>query len=164
MLAVLIGPFWFHALLQDFYQLKSNKCEYFKEPVNYVDLLSLFLIPFLIIQSFESFNVVDIDKLRVYASVASCLIVVKVFDWLRLFGNTSFYILLMTETLYDIRYFIVLIFLCLAMFGIPMVVLNQNRSDDNSVISKTFDFWFIDMMINQYLLALGEFASLDAFE
>jgi hypothetical protein len=88
----------------------------------------------------------------------------KVFDWLRLFGKTSFFILLMTETLWEIRYFMVLIFLTLAMFGIPMAVLNQNREEDQNVISKTFDLWIIDMIINQYLLALGEFTSLGEFD
>ena len=71
--------------------------------------------------------------------------------------------MLMTETIKDIRYFIVLIFLTLAMFGIPMVVLNQNRDEDHAVIPKIFNLWIVDMMINQYLLALGEFSSLEMF-
>ena len=106
---------------------------------------------------------VAIGNLRVLASISSCLIVTKFFDWLRLFGKTSFYIMLMTETIKDIRYFILLILLTLAMFGIPMAVMNQNRSEDHAVIPKIFDLWMIDMMLNQYLLALGEFSSLEMF-
>ena len=44
------------------------------------------------------------------------------------------------------------------MFGVPMVMLNLNRVEDNSVVDEPFGFWGINMLLNQYLLALGEFS------
>ena len=83
--------------------------------------------------------------------------VLKVFDWLRLFEPTAFFILLVEQTLKDIRFFIILILLALLMFGFPFVILNQNRFDGDEIIEKSIDNWVIDMIINQYLLALGDF-------
>ena len=43
------------------------------------------------------------------------------------------------------------------MFGMPMVMLNLNRADNNQVVDEVFGFWGLDAFLNQYLLALGEF-------
>ena len=48
-------------------------------------------------------------------------------------------------------------------FGLPMAILNMNRTDDTQVIKDPFSFWLPNMVINQYLLALGEF-EFDGFE
>ena len=51
-----------------------------------------------------------------------------------------------------------LIVISLLIFGIPMVMLNLNRTDDeNEVIDDVSPFWLPNIMLNQYLLALGEF-------
>lgn len=63
----------------------------------------------------------------------------------------------MEQTLKDIFSFLALILTALAMFGVPMVILNLNRNEETQVIQKVFDLWFIDMLLNQYLMALGEF-------
>lgn len=91
------------------------------------------------------------------AAIASSLVILKVFYWLRLFEFTSFYILLLKKTLWDIRIFMILLIVALATFGIPMVILNFNRENENQVVEGIFDFWILNMFINQYLLALGEF-------
>ena len=49
---------------------------------------------------------------------------VKLFDWMRLFDNTSFYILLLQETLIDIGPFMLLFGLSLTMFGAPLTMLS----------------------------------------
>ena len=56
----------------------------------------------------------------------------------------------------------ILILTALATFGVPMIILNLNLDADSQVVDEVFDFWLVDMLLNQYLLALGEF-SLDNF-
>ena len=75
------------------------------------------------------------------------------FDWLRLFENTAFFVLLMIETLADIKDFMVLIMVSLLMFGLPMTILNNNRGELDSVQDAPIGFWIIDMIIGQYFLA-----------
>ena len=72
------------------------------------------------------------------AAIASCLVVIKVFYWLRLFEYTAFYILLLKKTLIDIRIFMILLFVALATFGIPMIILNFNRGKDNEAVEGLF--------------------------
>ena len=72
------------------------------------------------------------SSVRVFASVASMMIILKVFDWLRLFEATAYIILLVKHTLIDIGYFMIVILFALLMFGFPMVILNQNRSSEES--------------------------------
>ena len=83
--------------------------------------------------------------------------ILKTFDWMRLFAGTAIYVRLVKTTIIDIGYFMLLFFTSLFMFGVPMVILNKNRYEDELVIEETFDFWPADMFINQYLMALGEF-------
>ena len=47
----------------------------------------------------------------------------------------------------------------LLIFGIPMVMLNINRTSylDEEFIASVSPFWLVNIMINQYLLSLGEF-------
>ena len=67
------------------------------------------------------------DWLRIMAAIAACCLLAKIFDWLRLFEQTAFYILLMIETLKDVSSFLILLVTALMMFGVPMIMLNLNR-------------------------------------
>ena len=66
------------------------------------------------------------------------------------------------QTTKDIAAFLGLLFISLMMFGIPMTMLNSSRTDDLALIEQRFSFWIPNMLINQYLLILGEF-NLDNF-
>ena len=123
-----------------------------------VDFFGLSLTALVVTCSIPNVPLLHIDDLRQIAAITSCLVTFKLFYWLRLFENTAFYILLLKQTLKDIKIFIVLIFVALATFGIPMIILNFNRQEENKVVDGLFSFWFLNMMINQYLLALGEFS------
>ncbi len=56
-----------------------------------------------------------------------------------------------------------LILVALTMFGVPMLILDGNRNEINAVIEAPTGIWVFDVLINQYLLALGEFNK-DQFE
>ena len=79
-------------------------------------------------------HLVNVENLRVVASIASCNILIKMFDWLRLLEATAFYIMLLEHTMKDVVPFMVLIGVALCMFGIPLVIINQNRAEANSAI------------------------------
>lgn len=52
---------------------------------------------------------------------------VKSFYWLRLFGKTSFFVRMISETLYDIKYFLILFIFILMTFGNAMLILSSDR-------------------------------------
>ncbi len=130
--------------------------EYFREGWNLVDMMNLPLTALVIVTSFEPFFIFDIEILREIAAVAGFFLIVKFFDWLRVFEPTAFYVLLMLETIKDTRVFIILILFALMMFGIPLSILNENRTSDDEIVESPIGFWVFDMLLNQYLLALGE--------
>ena len=63
----------------------------------------------------------------------------------------------------DIAAFLGLLSISLMMFGIPMTMLNNSRTDELALVDQKFSFWIPNMLINQYLLILGEY-NLDHFE
>ena len=124
-------------------------------------MLSLSLSFFVVICSIQvDQNRVSNEVLRVLAAFASFFTMIKFFDWLRLFEGTAFYIRLIMETLADIGAFLLILVLALLTFGIPMYMLDLNRSDidDNHVIDPVFGFWGMNALLNQYFLSLGEFS------
>ena len=116
----------------------------------------------IVVSSVPNDSLIQLEILRPMASIASCALLMKVFDWLRLFEPTAFYIKLVQETLWDIKAFLILIVTALATFGIPMIILNLKLDEESQVVDEVFGFWLVNMLLNQYLLALGEF-SLDNF-
>ena len=102
-------------------------------------------------------NLIDIQTLRLMAAYACFNIVAQIFNWLRLFEGTAFYIMLLVDTLRDVQAFLVLIVASLTWSGLPMVMLNLNRDENHEILDGTFGHWIPDMLLNQYFLALGEF-------
>ena len=105
---------------------------------------------------------ISFETLRVIAAIASCANLIKVFDWLRLFSGSSFYMMLIQKTLGDITDFLIIFVVALITFGLPLNMLDLNRSDAKPLIEPVFGFWLVDTISNQYLLSLGEFASLES--
>ena len=70
---------------------------------------------------------IELDMMRVIASLASCLLIIKLYDWLKLFTTTAFYIRLIEITLYDITGFLIIFIIALLICGIPLTILDMNR-------------------------------------
>ena len=126
----------------------SDGFEYLHSSWNWVDMIYLSLTVLVIVASFEQFAFLEIETLRAFASIAGCLLMLKIFDWLRLFDTTAEYVLLIKETIIDTGVFIILIFVSLMMFGIPMIILNENRDDTNAINEGPIGIWFFDALID----------------
>ena len=87
-----------------------------------------------------------------------------VIDWLRLFGNTSFYVTLITRTMSDISYFVIIQLALLYYIGIAvyMLQLDADPASEDYIVEPVFNNFLVDSVLNQYLLILGEF-HLDGF-
>ena len=82
--------------------------------------------PVTVLLSLQNEPLILIDTVTILASMSSFAMLLNGFNWLRLFDSTSFYILLLSETIKDITPFMILFLLSLMMFGIPMLLLNLN--------------------------------------
>lgn len=129
---------------------------------NLMDIIGLLLVAFVLIVTIAGVYPISVESLRIIAAFASFFTLVKIIDWLRLFEETAFFYYLVEVTLYDIRYFVVLLMTALLMFGVPLVFLDANSMSEKELIEGIFGFWVLDLIYNQYLLSLGEFG-LDNF-
>ena len=74
----------------------------------------------------STFTGASLTTLSLMAALSSFTLLVKAFDWMRLFDSTSFYILLLQETIADVQVFIVIFIQSLFLFGVPLVILSRN--------------------------------------
>ena len=128
---------------------------------NVLDMFGLATTFFLMLVIIFGISFIPWGILRILAALATCSNLLKIFDWLRLFQGTSFYILLIANTLRDIKEFFVIFLLSLITFGMPLHMLDLNRDEDNLLVDSSFGFWPLDLIYNQYLLSLGQFDSLE---
>ena len=134
--------------------------DHFTSIWNWNDLFALGLTLFVILATIQvDQNHISNDVIRVLSAFALYFTMIKIFDWLRLFDGTAFYVHLILETLLDITSFLLILGLTLLTFGLPMHFLNLNRSesDENTIIDSFSPLWGLNVVINQYFLALGEF-------
>ena len=69
----------------------------------------------------------DKSNERLVATFAIFVLWIKIFDWLRLFEQTSFYMLLVRQTLHDMWSFVVIYLFGLGMVGSSMYMLELNK-------------------------------------
>ena len=113
---------------------------------NLNDMIRLTLCPLIVICSIPNDPLISLETLRILAAIATFSMILKMYDWMRLFEATSFYILLIEVTIKDISGFLMLLCLALTMFGVPMIMLDLNRS--NKVVEEEFSFWLSNLLIN----------------
>ena len=137
----------------------NSLLEHFDNFWNYNDAVWLTLCPFVVIFSMPKELMISSGLLCTMSAFATFSMLIKVMDWMRIFSFTSFYIFLILQTLKRISAFLLLVILSLLIFGIPLVMLDMNRIilNEGEAIPEVSSFWLPNILINQYLLALGEF-------
>ena len=130
--------------------------------INIADLGQYTLTFSLVVLSLFEVDFPSYEHRRVFASILVFILWAKILDWMRMFDSTAFYIKLVFATVKGIWSFLLIYFVILISFGCAMICLSMNRDDsDSQIIESYFNNWFIDSVINQYLLGLGEFSDLD---
>ena len=64
---------------------------------------------------------------------------------------------LIQETLSDIGYFLILFLFILMTFGNALMIMGEGRGDEDAIYQNFFGIGFVDAVLNQYMLSLGEF-------
>ena len=97
--------------------------------------MQLFTMLGIILKNLFSEENDDKSNLRIVAAFSVLLLGIKFFDWLKLFGATSFYIRLLNETFDEIAAFMYLFFAALFMFGCSLYLLSLNQAaTDKSIL------------------------------
>ena len=83
----------------------------------------------------------------------------RLFKWMRLFPELSYYTRLLSETMWDIRYFMILLVLVISTFSNIIFILNAHQipHGGQALYSSKINSTILDAWISHYLLGLGEF-------
>ena len=84
-------------------------------------------------------------------AIAGFVLVMKVFDWLRINDSTAFYILLIEKTMEDISAFMVLLFVTISMFSMPQTILKAIEISDPDPWDEDSDKIWGSEVLNQFL-------------
>ena len=98
---------------------------------NVIDLMALVCTFFVNVHIYFKMHYIDIDALRVVAAVGSWSLLFKIYDWLRLYSATAFFAELLFRSIKDIKFFIGLLMVSLWTFGVPMLLISMNWSDES---------------------------------
>ena len=121
--------------------------EHFSSPYNWLDIVQLSSTLWITIANMQEGGSDAKSTHRVVAAFSIFIIWFKLFDWLRLFEETAFYLKLVFKTLSDIGTFIVLFMVGLAMFGSSMLMLQYNDTK-TELITSHFNFFLIDIALD----------------
>ena len=112
-------------------------------------MTGLLLTLFVIVCGLDDSLVSEEEILRQVSAFASLCILLKTFDWLRLFEGTAFYVQLVQATLIDIAAFMILLICSLLIFAMPMGFLTLNSiGAETEVVNSVFGVWLLDSMLN----------------
>lgn len=170
--------FTLYFLWYELRQVQQNRLLYVFDPFNIIDISSATMNTLVITSYGWGLSFLNDDTARLFAAISCVLMWFKLFYWMRLFGNTSYYIRMVVDTIADVLVFLILFFSILFTFGNAMYILNYNRMPtqaeiaadptiDNSdayLITEHFPSPIFNIFINQYLLSLGEFETLGAYD
>ena len=93
-----------------------------------------------------TYDLTDSWGLVILPSIASFLMVIQFFYWLSLFQSTSFYVTMLVESFKDIRYFGLMVFLCIFSFANAILLINKLQE----TVSRQLDEESVDLIEEKF--------------
>ena len=121
------------------------------------DLVHLVIVFIMHLSNFMGVGRIGLGPASILAAFAVFSLIIKFYEWLRIFEKPAFYIYLIGQTIDEIKAFIILYITSLLLFGFPLLMLNFYSYADLPVYESLSGISLIDALMNQYYLGLGEF-------
>lgn len=113
------------AILVELKQIVEAKFLYFTSFWNNVYLFSKCFAIFIVVEHGCKTNNISHETIIQLASFQTVILWLMVFYWVRVFPELAFYVKMITETMVDIFYFMIMLILVIMMFANGMYVLNR---------------------------------------
>jgi len=139
-------------------QLFGKGLTYFLDFWNVFDCASFILNTLLVVNHLGEFELFEKNTIVVLCFVSMTIMWMKLFQRFRLFDSTSFYMRLIQETLWSIRYFFLIYVVTNLMFANATYILNHTRTDENQINTRAFNNQISDAILSQYMVSLGDFS------
>ena len=129
-LATLFFCLWVFFIQIELNQGMQDIGQYLKDYWNYIDIgsaaLNLVFMLFLIVDTVTVSATISTVTIRTVGALAVFFMWIKLFYWLRLFRMTAHFITLISQTIWEIRVFTLMLFVVLGAFANFFFVLNNN--------------------------------------
>ena len=144
------------------FQIKYKGSNYLKSVWNFIDLLSIILNAFLLVDRFA--EMISPEAAVRLAFVAVSLMWLTFIYWLRIFDYTTFYFDLIWQTILDMIPFFLIFTLIIIGCGNATYILNANRvqgdigDEGDSLYAESFTegLGFFDAILNQFIVSIGQ--------
>jgi hypothetical protein len=161
-LTAMISLLWFCFAGLEARQLYLLRTSYIQDFWNWLDLASLILNALFVVQLnidlVTQRAVVGAVWIRTVGAVCCFLLWIKMFYWMRLFRESSHFIVLISTTLYDIRVFVVMLLIIIVAFANLFFVINNNSKGlANPYLKPHTKSSIMNALLDMYLLGLGSF-------
>lgn len=120
-------------------QLFTKGLRYFIEFWNLFDCASFGLNTVLMLNHLFVYNWFERETIVVCSFLAMFCMWWKLIYWFKLFTPTSFYIRLVIQTIWGIRYFFIIFIFILMMFANSIFILDRNRSSNDKLFTAAFE-------------------------
>ena len=147
------------AIVEQMQMKESGFLNHFLNIYNWIDSAHLIMNIIFIAFTLFDFEFMDANKQRTWAAISICFLWLKLFDWMRLFDGTAFFMRLLGDTIWDIKYFLVIMFIVYEGFGSAFHIIDMSRqaNEEGSIMTYLARMWFVNSFQYTYLLGLGEF-------
>jgi hypothetical protein len=96
----------------------------------------------------------DIDKLTQAASLATFLLWVLMLYWIRLSSGMSFYVDIVMNSLYDIKYFLFMLILMILTFSNALIILDYSNKDEYEESMNSYESFITDVSGNAFFSSM----------
>ena len=115
---------------------------------NFNDAFWMTVSPIIVFAATSEVFWIPRESLVTMSALVAFAMMIKMFDWMRLFSNTAHYITLIGETLKDSWSFMFILVANLMMFGVPLSIIDLNRTEGNDIIQGDFNNWIVNDFMN----------------
>lgn len=156
-LGIVTFVFWIQECYLEFIQLMGHvgkrnklKCDmnFFLsiDIFNLNDKCQLTALLILLVTNLINVSLLGLGNVSILSAFVTFSLILKFYEWLRIFEKPAFYIRLIAETIKDVRAFFILFVAALMMFGAPLIMLNFYRWQDKPVYDSLQSGWLIDSL------------------
>ena len=131
-------------------QIAHRKIDFFLDIQSYLEIISLLLNTFILVDS--EFSIVESETTVFYVFWAVIFMWFQFIYWFRLFDRTTLYVRLIVQTMYDMKWFFFIFVLVTMCFANAIYILNASRVQDSfgtELFDETFpSFAYVSAILN----------------
>jgi len=105
-------------------QIVFLKMNYWSDIWNYANVSSIFVNQYILLEHSTKFNGFYVPHMVRLTSIACLMLSLMLFYWMRLFPKLAFYVKMLTETIWDLRHFMIFFIMIISTFSCAQYIID----------------------------------------